>query len=79
MLQNVAFMFVTFIITKLKYKCAVEIIMPKTTITMDAWKCSRCPHIWPNKRDKKPIRCPGCGSPYWDIPLKQKEGLIDGS
>ncbi len=46
--------------------------MPKTTITFDAWKCTRCPHVWPNKREKKPIRCPDCGSPYWDIPKKDE-------
>lgn len=37
-------------------------------MTLNAWKCLRCPHVWPNKREKKPIRCPRCGSPYWDIP-----------
>lgn len=47
--------------------------MPTTTITLDAWKCCRCSYSWPNKREMKPIRCPKCGSPYWDIPKKEKE------
>lgn len=43
-------------------------------MTLDAWKCLRCGYVWPDKREKKPIRCPapGCGSPYWDIPRKNK-------
>jgi len=49
--------------------------MPKTTLTLDAWECLRCnPHYkWLNTRDKKPVRCPSCGSPYWDAPKLKKE------
>ena len=44
--------------------------MSRTTMTIAAWKCIRCNHVWPNNREKKPIRCPDCGSPYWDIPRR---------
>lgn len=40
--------------------------MPKTTLTCDAWKCSRCGYKWLAKNSSKPIRCAKCGSPYWD-------------
>jgi predicted Zn-ribbon and HTH transcriptional regulator len=55
--------------------------VPKTTITIDAWKCLRCDYVWPDKRENKPLRCAGCGSPYWDIPItnKIKEEKEDGT
>ena len=28
--------------------------------------CKRCGHTW-TKRVIKPVRCPKCQSPYWDI------------
>ena len=64
--------------------------MPKTTIemseadelpwTLTSLNCKRCPHLWFPRSQKKPKRCPKCGSPYWDrdiayptISQKQKE------
>ncbi len=50
--------------------------MPRTTMTLNAWTCLRCPdkpHVWPVRGDVKPLRCPSCGSCYWDRPRKKKE------
>lgn len=46
--------------------------MPKTTITFDAWKCTRCGYVWKPKQQEKPLRCArsSCGSVYWDRPRK---------
>ena len=73
-------MFVSITIARFKYKCALEYFMPTTTITNDAWKCCRCGYVWPNLREKKPLRCAKCGSVYWDIPKieKEKEEVGDG-
>ena len=43
--------------------------MPELVITTKAYKCSRCLYEWiPRNKLKKPICCPGCQSPYWDVP-----------
>ncbi len=41
---------------------------------LDGWECLRCKshHRWLNTREKKPVRCPACGSPYWDTPKKEE-------
>lgn len=49
--------------------------MPKTTITCDAWKCLRCKYIWKGKNKSKPLRCPSCGSCYWDMLKKGEEEI----
>ncbi len=46
-------------------------------IKLDGYICERCGHIWvPRLKHsivpKKPIVCPKCKSPYWDIPKKLK-------
>lgn len=28
--------------------------------------CLRCGHVWYPKSTVKPLRCAGCGTPYWD-------------
>lgn len=40
--------------------------------------CERCEHAWISRVDGKPVVCPKCKSPYWDVPRKnglKKEGL----
>ena len=32
--------------------------------------CLRCGNTWWPRRPSKPLRCPGCKSPYWDRPRK---------
>jgi len=46
-------------------------------IKLDGYICERCDHIWaPRLRtrieQKKPLVCPRCKSPYWNIPRKNK-------
>jgi Zn finger protein HypA/HybF involved in hydrogenase expression len=51
--------------------------MPKIIIKKTGWKCYRCNHQWKNRNNKpkfkKPITCPRCHSPYWDILKEKKE------
>ena len=35
-------------------------------------RCHRCGKTWWPRRPQKPLRCPGCKSPYWDRPRKLK-------
>jgi len=32
------------------------------------YKCLRCEHEWHPRKDKQPIVCPECKSPYWNKP-----------
>lgn len=34
--------------------------------------CLRCEHDWTLRIDKEPKCCPGCHSPYWNVPKKKK-------
>ena len=38
--------------------------------------CLRCHHDWVPRKPEKPIVCPGCNSPYWDIPRKEESGHV---
>ena len=35
--------------------------------------CLRCGHRWYPKQERLPIRCPKCGSPYWNKPKRVKK------
>ena len=35
------------------------------TITVEAYRCRRCGHVWRARRPGIPIRCAKCKSPYW--------------
>lgn len=48
------------------------IIMPKITLTFDAWECAKCHYKWKSKTEEKPLRCPDCGSCLWDTPKKEE-------
>jgi len=37
-------------------------------ITIEAYKCERCGHIWPPRGQEEPRVCPKCKSPYWNKP-----------
>jgi len=46
-------------------------------IKLDGYICERCEHIWvprfnKTSSQKKPLVCPKCKSPYWNIPRKVK-------
>ena len=32
--------------------------------------CKRCSHTWIPRSNTKPMVCPKCKSPYWDIPYR---------
>lgn len=34
--------------------------------------CLRCDHYWFPARDEKPLVCPHCKTPYWNIPRRKK-------
>ena len=38
--------------------------------------CHRCGKVWWPRRPKKPARCPGCKSPYWDRPRRLKHAIM---
>jgi hypothetical protein len=38
--------------------------------------CHRCGKAWWPRRPKKPARCPGCKSPYWDSPRRLKHAIM---
>mgnify|MGYP001179659454 FL=1 len=37
--------------------------------------CQRCGNAWWPRRPKKPVRCPGCKSPYWDKPRRLRHAV----
>ena len=41
-------------------------------IKIDGYICERCSHKWISRANsvKKPLVCPKCKSPYWNIPRK---------
>lgn len=43
-------------------------------IKIDGFKCERCGHLWVGRigRKEKPVVCPKCKSPYWNIPRKME-------
>lgn len=46
--------------------------MPKTELKVEGFECTRCKHKWiPHTMTKKPIACPKCKSPYWDVEKKK--------
>ena len=43
-------------------------------VKIDGKKCERCEYEWkPQTGNENPIRCPKCGSPYWNRPKTKKE------
>jgi len=38
---------------------------------MRSLRCKRCGHEWTPRSEKPPRNCPGCNSPYWDIPKRK--------
>jgi len=46
-------------------------------IKLSGYICERCSHVWVPRSmgkasSKKPLVCPKCKSPYWNIPRKNK-------
>lgn len=45
--------------------------MMDAVITLPHYACLRCGHSWLPRIATRPIRCPGCKSPYWHTPRKR--------
>ena len=41
--------------------------------------CQRCGKAWWPRRPQKPVRCPGCKSPYWDKPRRLRHAVTPSS
>lgn len=39
---------------------------------METHKCLKCGHEWHPRSEKKPVQCPYCKNPKWDIPKKER-------
>jgi DNA-directed RNA polymerase subunit RPC12/RpoP len=37
--------------------------------------CYRCGKVWWPRQLQKPVRCPGCKSPYWDKPRRLRSAV----
>ena len=45
-------------------------------INKEGFTCQKCGWQWiPKKIDKRPRVCPGCHSPWWDQPKRQKPNI----
>ena len=38
--------------------------------SLNQQRCYRCGKVWWPRQPRKPVRCPGCKSPYWDKPRR---------
>jgi DNA-directed RNA polymerase subunit RPC12/RpoP len=38
-------------------------------------RCQRCGKKWWPRQPRKPVRCPGCKSPYWDKPRRLRSAV----
>jgi hypothetical protein len=36
-------------------------------------KCLRCGHQWTRRTAKRPVQCPNCKQPRWDVPVGVKK------
>ena len=48
----------------------------ETSVELRQQVCHRCGKAWWPRRPKKPARCPGCKSPYWDRPRRLKHPIM---
>ena len=48
----------------------------ETSVALRQQVCHRCGKAWWPRRPKKPARCPGCKSPYWDRPRRLKHPIM---
>jgi len=45
--------------------------MAKVKLEVKGYTCNRCSHEWVPRGKRKPVVCPSCKSPYWNIPKKK--------
>lgn len=44
---------------------------------VEGLRCLRCGYIWVPRVDMDKVKiCPKCKSPYWDVPRKEKKGVV---
>jgi len=50
-------------------------------IKLDGYICERCRHTWISRVNSKnrPLVCPSCKSPYWNIPRKNNSDKLNNS
>ena len=46
-------------------------------IKLPTLECTRCSYSWHPKQEKLPVRCPACGSPYWNKERKKDVKVRD--
>lgn len=42
-------------------------------IKLTKLRCRRCDWTWIPRKEKKPVVCPNCHSPYWDKERKSRK------
>ena len=45
-------------------------------IKLPVFTCKRCGHKWHPRKERKPICCARCKSPYWDIEPMEKKNVV---
>jgi predicted Zn-ribbon and HTH transcriptional regulator len=45
--------------------------MDERVIKLPTLKCLRCGHTWHPYREKMPLRCARCRTPYWNKPKRK--------
>jgi hypothetical protein len=43
--------------------------------SLNQQRCYRCGKVWWPRKPRKPVRCPGCKSPYWDKPRRVRHAV----
>ena len=51
----------------------MKVVMTVLKFECTKYRCDRCNHEWVPRKDKLPIICPVCKSPYWN----RKRGEIN--
>ena len=46
-------------------------IQPHHKTELPKYTCKRCGGSWTARKNKKPVQCPKCKSPYWDKDRKK--------
>lgn len=47
--------------------------------SLNQHRCYRCGKVWWPRQPRKPVRCPGCKSPYWNQPRRLRHTLTPPS
>jgi DNA-directed RNA polymerase subunit RPC12/RpoP len=62
---------VRYLLVKYKNAESLSASIKMGEIKLDGYLCDRCDHTWISRGiDTRPVVCPRCKSPYWDVPRK---------